>query len=113
MNRVLWSAAIIVGLALAPNAWSKGKRTETHLTMDQVPAAVKATIEKESAGAKVEEIEKETEGGRTFYEAEIVKDGRTSYVHVAENGKVLKRETAAQERRSEPAEHEEREHRLK
>jgi hypothetical protein len=94
-------------LAFPPVAWSAGKKGETHLTMDQLPAAVKATIEKESAGAKVEEIEKETEGGKTFYEAEIVKDGRESYIHVSQRGKVLKRETAKQERKVEGAEKEE------
>jgi len=41
MNRVVLSAVVIIALALAPSAWSKGKRTETHLTIDQVPAAVK------------------------------------------------------------------------
>jgi hypothetical protein len=35
---------------------------------------------------------------------EVVMNGRESYVHVAENGKVLKRETAAQERKAEPRE---------
>ena len=75
--------------------------------MDQLPAAVRATIEKESAGGKVDEVEKETEHGQTFYEAEIVKNGHESYIHVAEDGKVLKRETEAQERKAEGAEKEE------
>ena len=91
-------------LLAAPAAWTAEKREAT-VTMDQLPRAVRTTIEKESAGARVNEIEKETEKGKTFYEAEIEKDGRQSYVHVAENGKVLKRESAAAERRSEGAEH--------
>ncbi len=95
-------------LVLPPVAWSAGTtKSETHLTMDQLPAAVKATIEKESKGATVGEIEKETEGGKTFYEAEIVKNGRHSFVHVSTRGKVLKRESAQQERKAEGAEKEE------
>jgi len=95
-------------LLLPLTAWAAEKeKAETHVTMDQLPVAAKATIEKESAGAKVEEIEKETEGGKTFYEAEIIKNGRESFIHVSEDGKVLKRETEAQERRSEPGEREE------
>ncbi len=86
-----------------PVAWTAEKK-EAAITMDQLPPAVKTTIEKESAGAKVDEIEKETEAGKTFYEVEIVKNGRESYLHVAENGKVLKRESAAQERKAEGAE---------
>ena len=99
----IWLAAVVF---LPVAAWSAGKR-ETHLAMDQLPPAVKATIEQESAGARVEEVEKEREGGKTYYEAEIVKDGTTSYIHVGEDGKVLKRETAAQERKAEGREHEE------
>ena len=56
MKTAMVSALVILGLAAAPLAWGAGKRAhkETHLTMDQVPAAVKATLEKEGAGAKVE-----------------------------------------------------------
>jgi len=88
----------ILALAVPLTAWSAG-RHEEHLSMDQVPAPVKATIDKESAGGTLGEIEKETEHGRTFYEAEITKDGKASYVHVAQDGKLLKRERAAEERR--------------
>ena len=101
MKTRLFLAALLV---LPPVAWSAGTKSETHLTMDQLPAAVKATIEKESKGATVEEIEQETEGGKTFYEAEIVKNGRHSFVHVSSRGKVLKRESAKQERKAEGAE---------
>jgi len=92
---------LLSGMLLGvPVAWTAEKKEAT-LTMDQLPPAVKATIEKESGGAKVDEIEKETEAGKTFYEAEIVKNGRETYLHVAANGKVLKRESAAQERKAE------------
>jgi len=109
MNQRTWTAGLAVGalLMFTTPAWSGERKAETHLTMDQLPAAVKATIEKESAGAKVEEVEKETEHGKTFYEAEIVKRGRESFVHVSEDGKVLKRETEQQERKTEGAEKEE------
>jgi uncharacterized membrane protein YkoI len=95
---------LAAGVLLAvPAAWTAEKKEAT-VTMDQLPKAVRSTIEKESAGARVAEIEKETEAGKTFYEAEIVKNGHQSYVHVAENGKVLKRESAAQEHKDEAAE---------
>jgi hypothetical protein len=95
---------ILVGLLVVPvGAWAAEKH-ETALSIDQVPAAVKSAIEKELDGGQLGEIEKETEGGRTFYEARLTKDGHATYVHVAENGKVLKRESAAQERRGEPHE---------
>jgi hypothetical protein len=108
--KMAWTIPAIALVALPLSAWPAEQREE-HFTMDQLPAAVKKTIEKESAGGKVEEVEKETEHGRTFYEAEIVKNGKESYVHVAPDGKVLKRETGAQERKEEGAEKEEHPHR--
>ena len=48
--KALWLP--MAAIAFLPlGAWAAGKH-ETHLTMDQVPAAVKATLEKESAGAR-------------------------------------------------------------
>ncbi len=75
-----------------------------------IPAAGGSTVEKESKGGRVGEIEKEGSGKSTYYEAEIKKGGKESYVHVAESGKVLRRETPAQERRSEGTEHHETTH---
>jgi hypothetical protein len=98
------SLSMVALLALPLAGWS-AEKGETHLTMDQLPAPVKAAVEKESAGGKVGEVEKETHRGKTFYEAQITKDGRESYVHVSPEGKVLKRETAAEERREERGEH--------
>lgn len=110
--RMAWMPALGL-LALPLTGWSAEKK-EQHVTMDQLPPAARATIEKESAGAKVEEIEQETEGGKTFYEAETVKNGRESYIHVSADGKVLKRETEAQERKAEGPEKEEKgEHRAR
>lgn len=106
MKTVSLFVAALLAFPLAGLAAEK-KKAETHVKMDQLPAAVRATIEKEAAGGKVEEVEKETEHGATFYEAEIVKKGKESYVHVAEDGKVLKRETEAQERKAEGSEKEE------
>ena len=97
----------VVAFVMSPLAGWSAEKAETRFSMDQLPAAVKATIEKETAGAKIEEIEKESEGGKSFYEAEFEKNGHMSYIHVAEDGKVLKRETAAQERKGKGREKEE------
>ena len=35
--------------------------------------------------------------GKTFYEAEITKDGKQRFVHVSQDGKVIKRESAKRE----------------
>ena len=68
-------------------------RHEEEVTLDQVPAAVKATILKEAAGAKVTEIERETKNGTTVYEAEFVLNGREIEIKIAPDGTLLGRET--------------------
>ncbi len=74
------------------------------LTMDQLPAPVKATLEKEAKGGTIGQVVKENEKGRTFYEATITKDGKDRYVHVGSDGKVLKRESAKKEMKTEAKE---------
>jgi len=100
MNRSagsVWIVSLVgafVFLAFTPTARATENPLEQKVTkfkLDQLPPAVRATIEKESAGGKVEEIEKETENGKTFYDVEIEKNGHESSVHVSEDGKVLAR----------------------
>jgi hypothetical protein len=77
----------------ADTAMEKGQP----VSMDQVPAAVKATLEREAKGGSIGPVTSETEKGKTFYEAEIDRNGKKSYVHVAPDGKVMKRESARRE----------------
>jgi len=65
---------------------------EEEVSLDAVPAAVKATILKEAAGAEIEEVVKETEDGQIIYEAEFEVDGKEIEIEVAENGTLLERE---------------------
>ena len=80
----------VVG-TLAFAAWA-GTEDEEPVTLDQVPAAVKATILKETAGAKITEIERETKDGKTVYEAEYLQNGREIEIKVAPDGTLLGRE---------------------
>jgi uncharacterized membrane protein YkoI len=92
----------VAGGDKAPSAAVHEK--EQKLTMDQLPAPVKATIEKEAAGGTIGEIVRDTEKGKMFYEAQITKNGKDRYVHVADDGKVLKRESAKKEAKEEAKE---------
>jgi len=66
---------------------------DKEVTLEQVPAAVRAAIRKEAGqGTVIKEIEAETKNGKTVYEAEFVKDGREVEVTVAADGTVLSRE---------------------
>jgi uncharacterized membrane protein YkoI len=59
------------------------------VTLDQVPAAVKATIEKAAQGGKITEIEREGEGDKAVYEAEVVIEGKEYEIKVAADGKLI------------------------
>lgn len=65
---------------------------EQIISLDAVPAAVKATIEKEAAGAEIREVEMETEDGVTVYEAEVIIDGQEVDLKVAADGTLLGKE---------------------
>ncbi len=64
---------------------------EEELTIDQVPAAVKATILREANGAPIAGIERETKNGRTIYEAEFRVNGREIEIQIAPDGTLLSR----------------------
>lgn len=51
--------------------------------------ALQETIKRETSGGSIQEIEKETEDGKTVFEAEFNKDGKEFELTVAEDGKVL------------------------
>jgi len=91
-----WVLCIVMGLnllgAAAATGWASGDDDEEQVSIDQVPAGVKATILKEAMGGVVKEIERETEKGKTIYEAEIIIDGREIEIEVAADGTLLERE---------------------
>lgn len=96
------ATSFVVGPGLA---FAAGKKTETEgqqVSMDQLPDPVKSTLERESKGGTVGRVMQETDKkGKTFYEAEIDKNGKKRFVHVADDGKVLKHESARKEAREE------------
>jgi hypothetical protein len=63
---------------------------EVKVSMGDLPAPVKATLEKESKGGKVTEIEKESKDGKTVYSADVTTaDGKNWDVTVGEDGKLI------------------------
>ena len=94
VTSIVVALAMTIGMA-APAVFAGGD--EQKLGLDQVPPAVKATFEKEAKGGAIGDVVKETEKGKTFYEAQITKKGKDRYVHVNADGKILKRESARTE----------------
>jgi uncharacterized membrane protein YkoI len=80
---------VVGGIAFAAFA---GGVQEEEVALDQVPPAVKATILNQAAGAEIREIERETKGGKTIYEAEFLLNGAEIEIRVAPDGTLLGRE---------------------
>jgi uncharacterized membrane protein YkoI len=63
---------------------------EQQVSIEQVPAAVKATIE--AQGGTIKNIERETENGKTIYGAELIINGQEVEIKVADDGTLLGKE---------------------
>lgn len=95
MNRTR-KALVMLGLiaVLAAPALAKEHRKKNKgekVSWKNVPAAVQATIQSNTSGGKVVEVEKETKNGVVIYRA-VVKDtdSKMSKVTVTDGGKLLK-----------------------
>ncbi len=85
------------GTILEQSEW-KGDRAEKDdddedeeegVSIDQLPAAVQSTILKEAAGGTIKEIDRETEDGKTIYEAEVIINAEEVEIQVAADGTLL------------------------
>lgn len=96
MNRVqTLAAALVAAVVVAPGCASHGsghEDKEIAVAMKDVPAAVRATLERESAGGKVTEIERELKHGKTVYSADVTVNGQEWDITVAEDGTLLSKE---------------------
>ena len=79
---------------------------ETKIKLNQAPAAVRQTIERELVGAQLEDIAVKQRQGKTIYETDIIKGGNKWEVNVAEDGTIINKlqEGSAEERAADKAE---------
>ena len=63
--------------------------TEKRVKMNDLPEAVRKTVEEQSKGAKLRGLAKETEEGKTYYEAELRVGGHSKDVLIDETGAVI------------------------
>jgi len=85
--------AVCLALCIGAVATRQAMDAETEVSIEEVPAAVKATLLAEAKGGAIEEIEMENENDRTVYEADLVIDGQEFEVQVAPDGTLLGKET--------------------
>ncbi|HEQ60208.1 MAG TPA: hypothetical protein ENN74_01210 [Firmicutes bacterium] len=66
-----------------------GVSAEEQVSLEDLPASVRSTIEEYAAGGQIVEVEQEVEDGAIVYEADILKDGVESEIRVAADGRFL------------------------
>jgi len=86
-------AIVCLALCIGALATKQAMDSETEVSIKDVPAAVRVTIEAEAQGGTIEEIEMGTEKGQTVYEADVIIDGQEVEIQVAPDGKLLGKET--------------------
>jgi uncharacterized membrane protein YkoI len=96
MNRkIIAVVAVVIGLGAIGALLYGGVDQEENehkqkVAMTELPAAVQKTIQDNLGGGTVTETAKETEGGRTYYEAEVRKSGGEQVeIKVAEDGSLI------------------------
>ncbi|MEO6724229.1 MAG: hypothetical protein ABIU20_05375 [Blastocatellia bacterium] len=77
--------ALSVSLTLAASAQDSEKKVK----MKGMPPAVQATVKQQSEGATLRGLAKEVEGGKTFYEAELMVNDHRKDVLMDTDGKVV------------------------
>ena len=65
------------------------EESEGKLKPDQIPAAVKATLDKESGNAALDDVEKHSHDGKAIYEADVKIGDKVYEIRVAEDGTLI------------------------
>ena|SRR5688572_2327970 len=86
------SLAALAALAGCSSLDRDGGSSAVKMSINDVPAPVRATLQAHAKGATLNEVEEETENGKTVYESEVMIDGKEVELTVAEDGTLLSRE---------------------
>jgi hypothetical protein len=79
---------LIVSASFAFSAFA-AEEGQREVKLDGIPAAASLTLQKLSAGAKLEKIIQDTEDGKVTYQAKITKDNFSREVSVDPTGQVI------------------------
>ncbi len=89
-KRWMFSLAVVAGAFGTAAAFEEHEKEVTVKFVD-VPAAVQKTLQEESRGATIDDVTKESENGKTVYEAEVKINGKSYNIEVAEDGTLLEK----------------------
>ena len=99
----IWTTLLAVALAGATvpltssASYADDDKDEKVVTMDQIPAAAKQTIQREAAGSPILKVEQETDHGQTLYEAHVKKGNDVIGIRVDGTGKLIDRHSEKDE----------------
>lgn len=82
----LFSFVLVTGCA---NQCKDCCAEECSIAMTELPAPVKATLDKETAGGKVTEVEREQKDGKTVYSADAEVGGKKWDITIAADGTLI------------------------
>jgi uncharacterized protein YpmB len=85
--RPIFTIALLQAALLVPTLSYAGE----NVSLDQLPAPVRATVDKETQGGQIKDIERDREAGQVVYEVEFTLDGKAYELDIAEDGKLLER----------------------
>ena len=73
---------------------------EVKMSLDQVPAPVRATLTREANGATIKTVDKEEQHGKTIYETDVMSGGKNWEIKVDENGKLISKKLDNEEEKA-------------
>jgi uncharacterized membrane protein YkoI len=87
----IMSVAIVIGAValISGCAMFQKKENSKNISMDQLPPVIKAAAEKETAGCKIIEVEKELKDGKVIYAVTYDEKGTEMEIEYSEDGKLL------------------------
>jgi hypothetical protein len=81
------AAFFVAPLSLAAHAVYAGQ----DVPLEQLPAGVRATVERETKGGQVIDIEKDHEAGKDVFEVEFTLNGKKYELHIAPDGTLIEK----------------------
>jgi uncharacterized membrane protein YkoI len=98
-----WTVAVLLGLAVGCSHHDKGEGkegdegNEVKMTLDQVPAPVRATLMREAGGATIKTVDKEESKGKVIYETDVMVNGKNWELKVDADGKLISKKLDEEE----------------
>jgi len=94
ISRFISALLLAVGVAGLMAGCASTRKQETRVSLAEMSAPARATVEKVTAGGKVDQIDKEIEKGKTVYDVEATVGGKHVEFLIADaDGAVLGTET--------------------